>query len=307
MIDHLKVSNKKIFEYHYFLPKKNLKIRYGLALATKLPVKGVFLLLHGRAEFIEKYEQVARQLQGKGFHVISPDWRGQGLSSRELENRQKGHIYRFDDYVDDLEALYSKVVEPYGLPVYILAHSMGGHIALRFISRQPLKVKKVVLASPMVDIEMSAVLKSVSKFIAKKLSKTSFVKKYTMGSGDYSSRKATFKGNKLCHDPGKYRIMHYEIENNPDLAVGGVTWGWLNAAFDSIEILKRDDIIDKIITPILLISAEKDAIVSSRAQEKLSSKLSNCVFISIKGAFHELFFEETEISNQLWDAFDRFI
>ena len=299
--------NQEIFEYHYFSIKNNFKIRYGIAPGYENPAKGIFLLLHGRSEFIEKYKWVAKQLQKKGFQVISPDWRGQGLSFRELDNRHKGHINRFDEYVDDLEALYSRVIESQGLPVYILAHSMGGHIALRFMSRHPLKIKKAVLASPMIDITLPAMIKPVSKLLSKTLSKTQFAKKYTIGSGDYSVRKAKFKGNNLCHDPEKYQILHNEIANNPDLAIGGVTWGWLNAAFESIEVLKQDDIIGKISTPILMISAQKDSIVSSKAQEKLSSKLSNCSFLSIKGAFHELFFEEVGINNQLWDAFNRFI
>ena len=307
MINNKTHSNKEIFEYHYFSPKKNVIIRYGITLCRKEPANAICLLLHGRSEFIEKYKGIARQLQGKGFQVISPDWRGQGLSSRELENRHKGHINRFDDYVDDLETLYSRVIKPYGLPVYLLAHSMGGHIALRFMSRHPLKIKKAVLASPMIDIAMSAMIKPLSKFISKRLSKTSFAKKYTMGSKNYSDRKTKFKGNNLCHDPEKFLILHNEIANNPDLALGGATWGWLNAAFESIGILKQDDIIDKIVTPILMISAQKDSIVSSRAQEKLSRKLPKCTLLSIDGAFHELLFEETGINSQFWDAFNRFV
>jgi len=300
-------SNQEIFEYHYFSVRNNLKIRYGIAPGCEESAKGIFLLLHGRSEFIEKYKWVAKQLQKKGFQVISPDWRGQGLSSRELDNRHKGHINRFDNYVDDLEALYLRTIEPQRLPVYILAHSMGGHIALRFMSRHPLKISKAVLASPMIDITLPAMIKPVSKLLSKTLSKTQFAKKYTIGSRDYSVRKVKFKGNNLCHDPEKYQILHNEIANNPDLAIGGVTWGWLNAAFESIKVLKQDDIIKRILTPILMISAQKDSIVSSKAQERLSSKLPNCSFLSIKGAFHELFFEEVGINNKLWEAFNRFI
>ncbi|WP_299976499.1 alpha/beta fold hydrolase [Desulfobacula sp.] len=307
MTDNNTHSNKEIFEYHYFSPKKNLKIRYGIAPCLKEPASAIFLLLHGQSEFIEKYKGIARQLQEKGFQVISPDWRGQGLSSRELENRHKGHINRFDDYVDDLEALYLRVIEPQGLPVYILAHSMGGHIALRFMSRQPLKIKKAVLVSPMIDIVLPVMLHPVLKLLSKKLSKTPFAKKYTLGSRDYSVKKAKFKGNNLCHDPEKYWILHNEIAKNPDLALGGVTWGWLNAAFESVEILQQDDMIGRITTPILMISAQKDSIVSSKAQEKLSGKLPNCSFLSIKGAFHELLFEEIGINRQVWEAFNRFV
>jgi len=307
MTDNNHLSDHEIFAYHYFSIKKNFNLRYGIAQSFKKPAKGLVLLLHGRSEFIEKYKEVAKYLQKNGWTIVSPDWRGQGLSSRELENRYKGHINRFDDYVDDLEALYLKVIESQGLPVYILSHSMGGHIALRFMKRYPLKIKKAVLVSPMIDITLPAMMKPVSKLLSKKLSKTPLAQKYTPGSRDYSIKNARFKGNNLCHDPKAYWILHDEIAKNSDLAIGGITWGWLNAAFESINILKQDAVIDKITTPILMINAQKDSIVSTKAQEKLSKKLPDCTFLSIKGAFHELLFEEAKIKRKLWDAINKFL
>ena len=150
-------------------------------------------------------------------------------------------------------------------------------------------------------------MKPVIKFMSSRLSRTLFAQKYTPGSADYSAKKALFKGNILCHNPEKFQILHDKIAINPDLALGGVTWGWLNAAFESISILEQKDVIEKIITPILLLSAQKDRVVSSWAQEKLSRKLSDCRFLSIKGAFHELLFEEPEMERQIWEAFNRFI
>jgi len=134
------------FQYHFFSPKKNLKLRYGVMTVHPNPAKGVFLLLHGRAEFIEKYKAVANRLLGKGFNVVSLDWRGQGLSTRELENRHKGYIHSFAAYVADLTALFDDIIKPLGLPVYILSHSMGGHIALRFMA-SPFKVVLVFIFS----------------------------------------------------------------------------------------------------------------------------------------------------------------
>jgi lysophospholipase len=307
MIDNKTYPTQQIFKYHYCSVKKRIKIRYGIAYSNEIPAKGIFLLLHGRAEFSEKYESIAKKLQAQGFMVISPDWRGQGLSFRELENRHKGYIRHFDDYIDDLDAFYLRVVQPFKLPVYILAHSMGGHIALHYMSRHPLKITKAVLVSPMIDIELPVLIKPAIKFLSKKFSRTSLANEYTFGSNDYSSQKVKFKGNNLCHDPEQFQILHDEIKKNPDLALGGVTWSWLNAAFESIGILKQDDIIKKIITPILMVSAQKDSIVSPKAQKRLHTKLSNSRFISIDGAFHELLFEVSELKSQFWHAFNKFI
>ncbi len=300
-------SSQHIFTYHYFSPKKDIQIRYGVTKGFGTSDKPIFILLHGRAEFIEKYKSIANHLQEKGFHVVSFDWRGQGLSSREVVNSHKGHIDKFDEYIEDLEKFYTSIIQPHNLPVNILAHSMGGHIGLRFMSQHPEKVSKAVLASPMIDIAIPSIVKPISKLLSNRISKTPFSKTYAVGTGNYSAKKAKFKGNRLCHDPEKFWILHEEIANNPDLAIGGVTWAWLNAAFESIKDLNRLETIQKIATPILMLSAQKDTIVSASAQKKMSDKLPNCKFLSIKGAFHELLFEENRIHNQLWDAFNKFI
>ena len=295
------------FQYHFFSPQKSLNLRDGVMTVHPESAKGVFLLLHGRAEFIEKYKAVANRLIGKGFNVVSLDWRGQGLSTRELENRHKGHIHSFEDYVADLTALYDEVVKPMGLPVYILSHSMGGHIALRFMAQHPFKIKKAVLASPMVDIALPGLIYPLSKYLSRHLSKRHFSKSYTLGSKNYSPASARFQGNKLCHDPEQFQILHDEIQKNPDLAIGGVTWGWLNAAFESIEILKNEAFLQNIKTPVLILGAQKDAVVSLTAQKKLSRKLPHGDFHCIKGAFHELMFETLRITEEFWALFDGFM
>ena len=147
----------------------------------------------------------------------------------------------------------------------------------------------------------------LSKYLSKQLSKRHFEKTFTPGSKNYASKSARFQGNKLCHDPEQFRILHDEIRKNPDLAIGGVTWGWLNAAFESIDILKDETFLQNIKTPVLILGAENDAVVSLAAQEKLSRKLSHGEFHCIEGAFHELMFETPRIREKLWSLFDRFM
>ena len=66
--------------------------------------KGTVCLFQGRAEFIEKYFEVVRDLQARGFAVATLDWRGQGLSDRALSDRRKGHVKDFSEYDRDLDA-----------------------------------------------------------------------------------------------------------------------------------------------------------------------------------------------------------
>jgi len=58
-MDENTAPNPHIFTYHYFSSKKNVQIRYGVTKNFGTSGKPVFILLHGRAEFIEKYKKIA--------------------------------------------------------------------------------------------------------------------------------------------------------------------------------------------------------------------------------------------------------
>src|ERR1700716_4656632 len=74
--------------------------------------KGTVCVFQGRAEFIEKYFEVVRDLRARGFAVAALDWRGQGLSERRLRDSRKGHVRSFAEYDIDLETFVHEIVLP---------------------------------------------------------------------------------------------------------------------------------------------------------------------------------------------------
>ncbi|SMC71419.1 lysophospholipase [Desulfocicer vacuolatum DSM 3385] len=293
-------------EFNYFRAGDGQLMRYGVAKIAHGNPKGCILLLNGRSEFMEKYQAVVEKLVERNFHVISLDWRGQGLSVRELENRDKGHIKSFQCYLDDLFFFYTTVVAPLGLPVTVLAHSMGGHIALRFLACRGTQIKKAVLVSPMVDIVTAPIPRPLAGILARQMVRWGMETCYVPGNTDYNRDAVKFSGNPLTHDPRGFWQEHLCIEKNRDLVLGGVTWGWLKAAFDSIDTLKVKGVAQQISAPVLLLSAAQDRVVSCRAQEKLCRNLSNGIFLSVPGARHEILNESESILSFFWQAFDAF-
>lgn len=61
----------------------------------------VLVISSGRSESYVKYPEVLYDFFHLGFDVFIMDHRGQGLSRRMLDDPQKGHVERFDDYIDD--------------------------------------------------------------------------------------------------------------------------------------------------------------------------------------------------------------
>lgn len=304
-----------MFDFNFFTSQDNQNIRCGFMRADADKIKGIILLLNGRTEFMEKYTQVASHLCSIGYYVMSLDWRGQGLSVRELDNRDKGYVKNFNLYLSDLKIFYNLHVLPLSaslkLPVMILAHSMGGHIALRFLSEYPQDVqtiKKALLISPMVDIITSPInidfadkfIDSASRLLADLAVTAGLEDHYIIGGRDYRKEDARFEGNVLTHDWDNFWLEHKEISKNRNLAVGGVTWGWIKAAFDSIATLKREKYLSKIKTPVSILSAEQDRVVSNSAQKRVCKIIPNGKFILIPGARHEILFETEEIRKELW-------
>ena len=303
--NHSAAQEKKSSGYNFMTTSDNQRIRYGIWYSHNEKKRGSVILLNGRKEFMEKYAETIRELNQRGFNVYSLDWSGQGLSSRMLANRHKGFIKNYDSYINDLNLFVRKFVQPdAATPWVILAHSMGGHIALRFIHDHPELIDKAVLVSPMIDISTTTLPGWFVRLIARVAIKTGLDHAYIIGSGDYTVEK--FKDNRLTSDPERFMDENQAITENPDLALGGVTYGWLSATFESIDILTEPDFAKKIFTPILIASAGCDRVVSIEAQKTICSLLPNCRFTEITGARHEILKETDAVRSIFWDEFDRF-
>jgi len=309
MIQNLSAAqDKMIMPFGIMTTDDNYSIRYGVWLCEKLPKRGTVILLTGRTEFMEKYAETISELNRRGFDVYSFDWRGQGLSTRMLANRHKGYVDTYQDYIDDLTMFIDKIVRPQAVsPLVVLAHSMGGHIALRYLHDHPGVIERAVLVSPMIDIFTLSFSRWFVRTLVYIADKAGWNQAYVIGSGDYSPDARKFDGNRLTSDPQRFWDEKKAIEENPALALGGVTYGWLSATFKSIDILTEPGFAEEITTPILMVSAGSDKVVSIEAQETICSLLKQCRLTTIPGARHEILIETDSIRSFFWKEFDGFI
>lgn len=301
-----KVKEQTFSPYDFMTAADEKTLRYGIWYSSQKEQKGSILLLNGRTEFMEKYSESIQELNHEGFNVYSFDWRGQGLSSRMLENRHKGFIDDYRVYLNDLQMFVTQIVKPETVhPLIIIAHSMGGHIALRFMHDHPDAADMAVLTSPMIDIFGSRLSRGFVKFITQIAIKTGFSHAYTFGSGDYTEE--TFEGNELTSDPVRFEDAKKAITQNPKLALGGPTYGWLSATLKSTDIIIQPGFAAKITTPILMVIAGKDNIVSIKAQKRICTMLPNCQLKEISDARHEILKETDAVRSIFWREFNRFI
>lgn len=268
---------------------------------------GTLLLLQGRSEFIEKYRDVIRELGSRGFGVVAFDWRGQGGSDRQLRNPAKGHVEDFDDYLIDLDTVVAEMLaRKLPQPWSILAHSMGGGIALTGLARGPSPFERAMLTSPLVAIAGWGGSGS-ARLIARICASLGMSQFFVPGGSARSRMTGPFEDNPFTSDPHRYATMKAWLAAHPDLAIGDPTIGWVAAAFNGLEAFENEDFGAANRTPILALVAGADTVVSSRACEALALRMRGASAIELPGARHEILMETDAIRAQFWRAFDAFV
>jgi lysophospholipase len=269
--------------------------------------RGTVCILQGRAEFIEKYFEVIGELLGRGFAVVAFDWRGQGLSARQVSNPRKGHVRRFSDFRHDLEAVRDQVLVPHMPgPHFALAHSMGGAIALDAAREGWLPFRRLVTTTPM--IALCIVRHSrITVGTVRLLRYLGFGKSFVPGGGETSIATLPFKGNRLTGDPVRYARNAHVAHMIGEGAIGAPTISWLDAAFHFMKRFTDPRYVLRIRLPTLVIAAGADPVCATPATERFAARLKAGHALVIPGARHEILMERDAIRDQFWAAFDAFI
>jgi len=293
-------------KFSYLEVEKGIFLRCGYWKSFRHQKKGSVCLLGGRTEFMEKYFDTIEQLNRRGLDVFSFDWRGQGLSTRLLQNRRKGHVKSYHDYVNDLSVFIENIfTQKAARPYILMGHSMGGHIIIRYLHEHGNIFDGAILLSPMIDIRTFPVPKKVLQTFTRILVRAGYDKVYIAGNDRVMDNK--FKGNFLTSDIIRFEKTRKFILDNPKIAVGGVTFGWLKASFDSLDLLNQPGYVENIITPIWILSAEKDRVVCNMAQRRLCSRLPNCRLIKVGDSRHEIVQETDPVQKKFWNIFEQFL
>lgn len=271
--------------------------------------RGTVVLLTGRCEYLEKYQEVAEDWLSRGYQVFSLDWRGQGLSSRLLPDREKGYVTDFAVYVSDLSLWLDTVVKPREVgPTILFAHSMGGLIGLRYLIDHPQRFAAAVLSSPMVDINTDPWPRFVAEMLSRSAGAFGFSTHYAFGQTGYdSSVDGAFEGNVVTSDPARFRRIHDGYRANPDLRLGGVTFGWLTASFRTQAIVAMPGALQDARLPVLVLSAPGDQLVPAETQALLCRRLHDCVVASYPEARHDILAETDGVRARAWRDIDAFL
>jgi alpha-beta hydrolase superfamily lysophospholipase len=119
---------------------------YRWALQDDQTSAGVVILVHGMGEHIRRYDHVADALTSQGFVVYGHDHRGHGASLAATD--EPGHLgpNGWRALVEDLNLVVTQARSDHpGLPVIMVAHSMGSFAAQQFLLDYSASVDAVAL------------------------------------------------------------------------------------------------------------------------------------------------------------------
>lgn len=292
-------------ELAHVMTSDGVLLRAAAWLRSASPATGTVLILQGRAEFIEKYFEVVGELRGRGYDVVAFDWRGQGGSDRALPERYRGHIRHFGDFRRDYEAVAARFLAGRTGPVVVLAHSMGGCVALTGAHEGWLRPDLLVVSSPMVSLSLVR-RPRLARAVAGLLLRLGWGSRMVPGGRVRSISTLPFEGNRLCTDRGRYD-RNAAVATALDWgAIGSPTVGWLVAAYEAMDRLAGPDVPGSIAVPTLVVASDADPVCSSEAIARFARGLRNGRLVTVTGARHEVLMETDAMRAEFWDAFDRF-
>jgi pimeloyl-ACP methyl ester carboxylesterase len=241
------------------------------------------LLIHGGRDHCRNWDWVAERL-GARYHIVAPDLRGHGDSDWAA-----GGGYNEINYVYDIAQL---VLQKRMAPVTIIAHSLGGSIALLYAGLFPETVKKVVAIeglgpSPAMLAKMRAtpMADRMRKWIDEKREYAGRTPRRYTTLNDAIAR-MTEENKHLTPEQARHLTVHGAIQNedgtyswkfDPAVRMGGGPAG--------LPAEEQREIWEKIAAPVLLIrgteSWASDPVADGRIKHFKDAEL-----VNIEGAGH---------------------
>jgi len=286
----------------FFIPRGDINLRVLLAQKPETAPRGTIIIIPGRTEFIEKYLEVVEDFLERRFTVLVIDHRGQGLSSRLLDDPLKSYVNRFQDYADDLGFMIDELGSHLPKPHIMVSHSMGGCVALQSIISGTVNPSALICSAPMLglfDLDTP-----ILRWFLMGLSWLGLAEKHIPFSKQVDGLPVAFKNNKLTSDAVRFKRWASYFTHIPALRLAGPTLGWIRAALNAMTFVNRNAA--QVKTPTLIISAGGDPIVDPASHHAFAEK-SKAQLKVVPGARHELFLEVDGYRDQCFAIIDDYL
>jgi lysophospholipase len=102
----------------------------------------------------------------------------------------------------------------------------------------------------------------------------------------------------------RYARFQAQVKANPDITLGGITWGWADFAFSACAFLRRTRGVEAVTIPVTIVAAGDDSRVLVADEKSIAARIPQGRYVEIPDAFHEILIEIDERRAVFWKAFD---
>ena len=269
-------DNNQLYYETFFLPES----------------KGTILLIHGFTSFTRKFDEITYYFLTQGYNIVRYDQRGHGFSSREIKDSlSKVHIDDFKTYVDDASLIYNEILLPNSenKPIFLFAHSMGGCVGSLLIEEYPEYFDAAILNAPMMGINLLGIPKPIVKAFVNAAIGFNKGASFAFDHQEFIPNEKVEIKKSSTKSKARYLYVSDLRNENIYYQTNGATFSWVNAALEATGNIFKPKQLKKINIPILIVQAEKDNLVSPKAQDKFARRTENTKIIFMPQVEHDTF------------------
>ena len=233
------------------------------------PQQKSIIIIHRGHEHSERLNDIAQSPQFSAYNIFAFDLRGHGYTKTKTSSV-------FMDYVRDLDAFSKFLHSEYNVKnrdIFVVANSIGGVIASAWVHDFAPEIAGMALLAPAFEINLIVPGANQMITLGTKLNKNLIIKSYV-------------KSTMLTHDPEQQKA--YDTDSLISRSIDAALLMDLQKA--GKRLIEDSAAID---TPTLILSAEKDAVVFNKQQQKFYDDMESELkeFITLPDFFHGILFE----------------
>lgn len=261
------------------------------------PQSPPLVMIHGMRDHALGLNDLMQNLAAE-YYVVAPDLRGHGHS-------EKTSTYTLVQFVADLKALFTtQQIEQ----AVLVGHSLGGHIALRFVATFPELVSRLVLLDgmgpPGIQTDPSALNRRFREGVETVLSITG-ERRQIRHIDDAIQRLK--QNNPLISETLARLVVEEGTEPHPD---GGVRWRWesaVNMIWHTFSQAESERLMSSVSCPVLIVTGEHGLVYWAAMSAELGDPVHyhqelarrtrlfpNARHVTIAGAGHMLHYDQPE-------------
>jgi len=264
--------------------------------------QGTVVIVHGFTSTEAKYAELICSLNRNGWAVLAYDQRGHGRSWRPARGNDLSltHVDRFEDYVDDLDAVLSAWRKDMPEPWVLFSHSMGGAVSGLYLQAHAQTFRRAVLSSPMIAPSTAGVPAWATLAVCRcaallgRRDRRMFISKPYAGPEDFATSCTTSRARFEWYEGIKAR--------NPALTNNGPTYGWTEEAVRVTKKLLAKGAVEKLTLPVRVYSAGLDTVVLIPPQKAFVDRLPQGELVTVAGAKHEIFRSVDSVMVPWWES-----